>query len=234
MRTLIIISHPDVDESSSQQFLLQSISHLSSDQVTVHLLEKTYPDGVIDFEKEQALLRLHDRILFQFPFYWYSSPPMLKKWQDEVLTDHFAFGYRGNKLEGKELGLVLSIGLAEKDYQAGGQEGFSISELTRPYQAVAKKTGMTYLKPLAVFQFPYKNEAEKMRLLIDYQQYVTLSKPDSLKYREEWLVKALAETSEETLPGENAAFVIDQVIERVEDNRMDLDELRMHIDNYHD
>ncbi len=234
MRTLIIISHPDVDESSSQQFLLQSISHLSSDQVTVHLLEKTYPDGVIDFEKEQALLRLHDRILFQIPFYWYSSPPMLKKWQDEVLTDHFAFGYRGNKLEGKELGLVLSIGLAEKDYQAGGQEGFSISELTRPYQAVAKKTGMTYLKPLAVFQFPYKNEAEKMRLLIDYQQYVTLSKPDSLKYREEWLVKALAETSEETLPGENVAFVIDQVIERVEDNRMELDELRMHIDNYHD
>lgn len=234
MKTLIILSHPEVDESSSQQFLLHSITNPALENVTIHLLEKTYPDGVIDVEKEQKLLKEHDRIIFQFPFYWYSSPPLLKKWQDEVLTEHFAFGYRGNKLENKELGLVLSIGLAEKEYQAGGQEGYSISELTKPFQAMAKKTKMTYLKPLAVYQFSYKSEQDKMKLLIKYQQYVTLSKPDSLKAREEWMVNALSKTSDQTLTGDNSAFIIEQVIELIEDNRMELDELRMHIDNYHD
>lgn len=234
MKTLIIVSHPEIDESSSQQFLIQSIINPSIENVTIHLLEKTYPDGKIDIKREQQLISEHERIIFQFPFYWYSSPPLLKKWQDEVLTEHFAFGYRGNRLEGKELGLVLSIGVAEKDYQSGGQEGYSISELTKPYQAMAKKTKMTYLKPFAIFQFPYKSELEKMKLLIAYQQYLTLSNPDSLKSREEWLVQKLSVTTDQELPGENTAFIIEQVVERIEDNRMELDELRMHIDNFHD
>lgn len=234
MKTLIILSHPEVDESGSQQFLIQSITNPPLENVTLHILEKTYPDGIIDIKSEQQLLREHDRIIFQFPFYWYSSPPLLKKWQDEVLTEHFAFGYRGNKLEKKELGLVLSIGVAEKDYQSGGQEGYSISELTKPFQAMAKKTKMIYLKPLTIFQFPYKSEQEKMKLLIEYQQYVTLSKPDSLKSREEWLIQRLAETSDQKLPGETAPFILEQVVELIEDNRMELDELRMHINNFHD
>ncbi|MDZ7834067.1 MAG: NAD(P)H-dependent oxidoreductase [Alkalibacterium sp.] len=137
MKTLIILSHPTVDESGSQQFLIHSLPE--DEDITLHVLEKTYPDGLIDVEKEQALLLEHDRILFQFPFYWYSSPPLLKKWQDEVLTDHFAFGYRGNRLHGKEFGLVLVIGLPEKDYQSGGQEGFSISELTKPLSGDGKE-----------------------------------------------------------------------------------------------
>ncbi|WP_423188519.1 NAD(P)H-dependent oxidoreductase [Alkalibacterium sp. f15] len=230
MKTLIILSHPTVDESSSQQFLMHSLPE--DGNVTVHVLEQTYPDGMIDVAREQALLLEHDRILFQFPFYWYSSPPLLKKWQDEVLTNHFAFGYRGNKLHGKEFGLVLIIGLPEKEYQTGGQEGFSISELTKPYQAVARKTGMTYLKPLTIFQFPYLTEKEKMSLLVDYQQYVSLKHPVSLKRKEEWILDQLEKTSRETLPTEGTAFILEAVSEAIEDNRMDLDELSLHIDNY--
>lgn len=230
MKTLIIVSHPTVEESGSQQFLIQSLPE--DEHITLHVLEQTYPDGKIDIEREQALLREHDRILFQFPFYWYSSPPLLKKWQDEVLTDHFAFGYRGTRLHGKEFGLVLVIGLPEKEYQTGGQEGFSISELTKPYQAMAKKTGMTYLKPLTIFQFPYLTETEKKELLIDYQQYLSLPQPISLKRKEEWMLDQLAKTAQETLPTEGAAFVLEAAAEAIEDNRMELDELRLHIDNY--
>ncbi|EXJ23476.1 NAD(P)H oxidoreductase [Alkalibacterium sp. AK22] len=234
MKTLIIISHPEVDQSSSQQFLIQSISDTMRTNVTVHILEKTYPDGKIDSAYEQALLKKHDRILFQFPFYWYSSPPLLKKWQDEVLTEHFAFGYRGDKLAGKELGLVLSIGIAEKEYQTGGQEGYSISELTKPYQALARKTKMSFIRPLSIFQFAYQSEQEKRRLLVRYQQYVTLKRPDSLKTREKWMIEELKTTAIDTLKMDNAEFIINQTIDQIEDNRMELDELRMHIDNFHD
>lgn len=234
MKTLVILSHPTFEESGTQQFLIQSITNPPLDQVTLHILEQAYPDGNIDIKREQELLKNHDRILFQFPFYWYSSPPLLKKWQDEVLTEHFAFGYRGNRLKGKDFGLVLTVGIAEKEYQSGGQEGFSISELTKPYQALAKKTQMTYLKPLVVFQFAYLSEQAKMNLLIQYQQYLTLSKPDSLKSREEWMLKELNALDYEKLPDKNASFIIKEVIELIEDNRMELDELRMHIDNFHD
>lgn len=231
MKTLVIISHPELDESSSQQFLVQSFPE--SETVTLHHLEKTYPDGKIDKQREQALLKAHDRILFQFPFYWYSSPPLLKHWQDEVLEEHFAFGHRGHHLKGKEFGLVLVIGVGEKEYQTGGQEGFSISELTKPYQAVARKTGMNYLKPLEIFQFPYMTEDEKMRLLIKYQQWLTIDRPDSLRSREEWMIQELETIDHQTLDSDDSSFVVEKAIELLEDNRMELDELAMHIDQTH-
>jgi len=45
----------------------------------------------------------HDRIVLQFPMYWYSMPPLLKKWLDDVLTYNFAYGSKGDKLKGKDL-----------------------------------------------------------------------------------------------------------------------------------
>ncbi|KFN93341.1 hypothetical protein TMUPMC115_0477 [Tetragenococcus muriaticus PMC-11-5] len=149
MKTLIIVSHPDIDESGSQQYLKEALP--DSSEITYHHLEATYPDGEIDIEQEQALLQKHDRIIFQFPLYWYSSPPMLKHWLDEVLTENFAYGYGGNKLKGKELGLVLVIGMPEKEYQVGGNEGFSLSALTTPYQAMAKKTANAVFKTVSYF-----------------------------------------------------------------------------------
>lgn len=229
MKTLVILSHPEIGNSSSQQYLLHSFPE--SEEITIHHLEKEYSDGVIDRQREQKLLREHDRILFQFPFYWYSSPPLLKKWQDEVLEEHFAYGYRGNRLNGKEFGLIVVIGVGEKEYQAGGSEGFSLNELTAPYRALAKKTGMKYMKPLSIYQFQYMNEEARMDLLIKYQQWLILSKPDSLSAREEWISSELEKTDKKTLPYD-AAFILEQTLEVIEDNRLELDELRMHINNY--
>ncbi|RTL87458.1 flavodoxin family protein [Ancylobacter aquaticus] len=62
-----------------------------------------YPDFTIDVEREQQLLLEHDRIVLQFPMYWYSMPPLLKKWLDDVLTYNFAYGSKGDKLKGKDL-----------------------------------------------------------------------------------------------------------------------------------
>ena len=78
MKTLVILSHPEIKESGSQQYLLSSIPE--NKNITVHHLESIYPDFNIDVEKEQELLKRHDRIIFQFPFYWYTAPALLKKW----------------------------------------------------------------------------------------------------------------------------------------------------------
>ncbi|WP_258875145.1 NAD(P)H-dependent oxidoreductase [Paenibacillus sp. VMFN-D1] len=52
----------------------------------MYFLYKEYPNENIDFKHEQELLRSHDRIVFQFPLYGYSTPPLMKMWVDEVFT----------------------------------------------------------------------------------------------------------------------------------------------------
>lgn len=227
MKTLIIVSHPEIDESGSQQYLKEALP--DSDEITYHHLESSYPDGKIDVEQEQTLLKKHDRIIFQFPLYWYSSPPMLQHWSDEVLTENFAYGYGGNKLKDKELGLVLVIGMPEKEYQVGGREGFSLSALTTPYQAMAKKTQMHFLKPFLIFQFHYMKETEKMRVLIAYQQYLMIENFDTLRAKETWFLQQIDAMDEKFLPA-GSQFVLDQVKELIEDNRMELDEIQMYLE----
>ena len=39
---------------------------------------KVAPNWEFNIEEEQKLLVEHDRYIFQFPLYWYSSPPLLK------------------------------------------------------------------------------------------------------------------------------------------------------------
>lgn len=64
----------------------------------------------IDVERKQNLLLEHDRIVFQFPFFWYSTPAILKEWQDKVLEYGWAYGADGKKLHGKECLVVTSTG----------------------------------------------------------------------------------------------------------------------------
>lgn len=227
MKTLVIVSHPEIAESGSQQFLLSSVPE--TDTVKIHHLEAIYPNGEIDAAAEQALLQQYDRILFQFPFYWYSSPPLLKHWQDEVLTYGFAYGTKGHLLEGKEFGLVITVGVKANEYQAGGREGFSMHELTKPYQAVAQKTEMKYLKPLFIYQFAYMTESQKMDLLIEYQQKLTNTADDSLASREQWLLNELEDTNSETLAAGDEQ-ILQHAIDVIDSNRDTIDGLKVVLD----
>lgn len=231
MKTLLIVSHPDLINSGSQQYFLSSLK--GNDKITVHHLETQYPDGKIDVAKEQALLREHDRIIFQFPFYWYSSPPLLKQWQDVVLEAGFAYGKRGNALYGKEFGLVLMIGVAEREYQAGGTELFSINELTKPFQAMAHKTGMIYLRPLTIFQFGYLEEDQKMDLLIKYWQLLTMENDFSLTTREKWLIAMLKNFIDQNSDSPNAR-IFTYAVDLIEENRNTIDGLQMVFDDMYD
>ncbi len=143
MKTLVIVAHPNLHSSRVNKVWKERL--LQEDGITVHDLYAAYPDGKIDVEKEQALLLAHDRIVFQFPLYWYSTPSILKEWQDVVLTYGWAYGKEGTKLHGKQLLLAISTGGPQEAYQAGGYNQYTISELTRPLQAMANLTGMKFL-----------------------------------------------------------------------------------------
>lgn len=168
MKTLVIVSHPEMANSLVQNFLKASAQPFQ-DEVTWHDLATIQQ---LDVAAEQALLRNHERIIFQFPLYWYAAPASLKTWLDTVLTGEFAFSGR-MPLQRKSLGVVVSTGIAGKHFQAGGSEQATLSEILRPYELVARKLGMTYLPPFAIHQFSYLTEAARQVLLVDYQRYLT-------------------------------------------------------------
>ncbi|GAE31966.1 NAD(P)H-dependent oxidoreductase [Alkalihalobacillus hemicellulosilyticus] len=143
MKILVIVAHPDLEKSrGNRAFIDQLRKH---ETITVRDLYQSYPNWEIDIEQEHELLVQYDRIVFQFPFYWYSCPPLLKKWFDDVLTYGWAFGTEGNQLKGKEFIAAITAGGSENAYRSGGDDWFTISEYLRPIQATILRCKGTYL-----------------------------------------------------------------------------------------
>lgn len=141
-RILLVYAHRDPGASRVNRALLGAAASLPN--VTVHDLTARYPDLRIDTEHEQRLLLEHDTIVLQFPFYWYSTPAILKEWQDAVLAYGFAYGTNGDRLRGKKLMIATTTGGPGEAYEAGGFNQFTLSELLRPLQATANLAGMRY------------------------------------------------------------------------------------------
>lgn len=73
--TLIIVIHPNLDQSAVSKSWIQELGK-SPDKFVIHDLYGNYPNGIIDVEKEQKLMESYDKIIFQFPFYWFNCPPL--------------------------------------------------------------------------------------------------------------------------------------------------------------
>jgi len=108
-KILILFAHPAMQKSRVNKGLIESLSNVEG--VTFHDLYDSYPDLYIDVEREKSLLLENDIIIFHHPFYWYSSPAIIKEWQDLVLEFGFAYGPGGTALEGKIMMNVISAGL---------------------------------------------------------------------------------------------------------------------------
>jgi glutathione-regulated potassium-efflux system ancillary protein KefG len=145
---LILFAHPALEKSRVNRHLIQAVRGL--DGVTVHDLYEAYPDFHINVKHEQELLRTHELIVFHHPFYWYSSPAILKEWQDLVLEYGFAYGQGGVALRGKKFLTAITTGGGEKAYCRQGHNYFSIRELLAPFQQTANLCGMEYLPPFVV------------------------------------------------------------------------------------
>lgn len=121
------------------------------DGVTLIDLYAEYPDFQIDIDREQAQLLSHDVVVFQHPLYWYSTPAILKEWQDLVLEHGFAYGTEGTALHGKIFFNALTAGGLAEAFCDEGYNHFTIRELLRPIEQTAMLCGMTYLPPFTLF-----------------------------------------------------------------------------------
>lgn len=150
MKILVIVIHPKIERSKVNQRWIDELNKYP-DKYFVHNLYEAYPDEKIDVEREQLLIESFDKIIFQFPFYWFSSPPLLKKWLDEVLTYGWAYGSKsGYKVSNKKVALAISVGIEEMEYSASGKYNYSLKELTTPFETTFKYIRADY-KPLFAY-----------------------------------------------------------------------------------
>jgi glutathione-regulated potassium-efflux system ancillary protein KefG len=120
--------------------------------VTFNDLYEQYPDLFIDVKREQKLLAKHDIVILQHPFYWYSSPPILKQWQDLVLEYNWAYGPEGYALKGKKIFNALSCGGGREAYSKTGYNRFPVGQYLLPFNQTAYLCRMDYLPPFVVHE----------------------------------------------------------------------------------
>ena len=148
-RVLVLFVHPDQSHSRVNKPMADRAKSL--DGITFIDLYGLYPRYDIDIEAEQAKLLEHDVIVFQFPFYWYSTPSLLKLWQDMVLEHGFAYGKGGDQLAGKSLLIATTAGGSEEAYSTQGSNRFPIRTLLTPLEQTARLCQMQFLAPFVLF-----------------------------------------------------------------------------------
>ena len=168
-KILILFGHPAFKRSTINAALREAVENLEG--VTFHDLYASYPDFLIDVPHEQQLCESHDIIIFQHPFYWYSTPAIIKEWFDLVLEHAWAYGSSGNAIEGKITFEVITAGGSKENYGANGINLFTIRELTTPFRSTANLCGMDWLPPFAVLGIHQGlPEKDRVRHAEDYRR----------------------------------------------------------------
>lgn len=148
-KVMVIYVHPGQRFSRSNKAMAAAAKAV--DGITFVDLYAEYPRNDIDIQKEQARLLAHDVIVFQFPVYWYSTPSLLKEWQDLVLQYGFAYGHEGKALTGKTLQIAVTAGGPEEAYRTGGYQRHSLRAFMVPLEQTAGLCRMNFAAPFALY-----------------------------------------------------------------------------------
>ena len=147
---LVIAAHPQLEHSRATRSLMEVAARLDPARVAVRDLYALYPDYVIDVAAEQALLKQAQLLVWLHPVHWYSMPPLLKLWLDEVFAFGWAYGPGGRALFGKSLWLAASTGGPQESYRPDGYNRYFFDAFLHPCEQTAALCGMTWLPPLVL------------------------------------------------------------------------------------
>jgi glutathione-regulated potassium-efflux system ancillary protein KefF len=152
MKTLVIVSHPTIEQSTVIR-TLQSEAEKTTD-VTVRNLEKLYGNNTnaFDIEAEQSAHEGIDRIVYLYPIHWFNLTPMLKAYLNQVWTYGWAFGENAQALKNKTMQVVVSAGSTASTYSAEGLIQSTIDEVLTPMKACALYVGMKYAQPCTFYE----------------------------------------------------------------------------------
>lgn len=149
---LVLLAHPDIQKSKANAALSQAAAEVEGVQVV-----NIYEHGVNPDVYREAVKQAHT-LVYEFPFYWMSSPHLLKQWTDEVFMAFVSEGL----IEGKRLMVVTTTGSEEAAYQHDGRNKYTMEEYLRPFEGQANHAKMLWEKPLVVYGLYSDGAAERL------------------------------------------------------------------------
>lgn len=173
--TTVFLFHPHLEASRVNARLAQAARGAGTPErpVQVRDLYALYPDMRIDVAAEHAALEAADRIVLQLPMYWYSSPALVKQWEDDVLAYGWAYGPAGGALHGKELALAVSADGSADSYTRAGSVHYELHELLRPFQATSDLIGTRFVAPFLTPGAMNLTDEELAERARDYAAWLT-------------------------------------------------------------
>lgn len=149
-KILLVVAHPALEKSRNNVRLMKAAENI--DQVIVRDLYELYPRFSINTAKEQDILAQCNIVVLQHPFYWYSVPALMKQYLDMVFTHGWAYGKKGNALEGKIMFNALTTSGTRESYLSEGHNRFPLSAYLAPYNQLAHVCRMRYLPPFVLHE----------------------------------------------------------------------------------
>ena len=146
---IVYYAHPGDRFSHANKAMFAEAINVSS--ISIVDLYAEYPRFNIDIDREQHRLLDHDVILFQFPMFWYSTPSLLKEWQDLVLEHGFAYGVGGDKLKGKRMMLAVTAAGDRAAYSEQGYQHYPIRTFLTPLERTAELCHMEFVAPYVLY-----------------------------------------------------------------------------------
>jgi glutathione-regulated potassium-efflux system ancillary protein KefF len=156
-RPLVIVAHPHLQHSRANRAAMRAAAQTPAELRDLYAL---YPDYLIDVQAEQAALARARLIVWQHPIHWYSAPPLMKLWIDEVLAFGWAYGPGGTALRGKDLWLVASTGGPEDSYRPDSYNRYFFDAFMPPFEQTAALCGMRFLPPLLLHGAHHASQAQ--------------------------------------------------------------------------
>lgn len=146
---IVYYAHPGHRYSHANRRMARAAEGV--DGITFVDLYGEYPRFEINVSIEQQRLLDHDVILFQFPVFWYSTPSILKEWQDLVLEHGFAYGAGGDKLAGKRMMLAVTGAGPEDAYRHEGYQHYPLRTFLTPLEQTARLCKMRFAAPYVLY-----------------------------------------------------------------------------------
>lgn len=128
-KALVIFAHPYFEYSNANVELIKAYD--GAENLVFRDLYEEYPDFHIETFKERKRIREYERLVFHFPLIWFSVPPLLKLWIDEVFDISWNLE-KNHPLQNKDAIIVVTVGGKPENYLPNGMYETSVEDLLKP------------------------------------------------------------------------------------------------------
>lgn len=155
MKTLIIFAHTDFDNSYFNKSLLDSIKDVSN--VDIKHLSRGIIDNIDEkyVENEISFLSKYEKVIFQFPLFWYTFPFQFKVYLDDVLTQIIK---KNNILKDKTFQIITTCGGTKDKYEVKVGSERELDKLLYPTNKIMQYVGMKILPPYGIYNCNPNNQ----------------------------------------------------------------------------